>query len=751
MSDAGKRGRTSRVPRAAAQARTTACSQCPTPVDPLRAARVAVYGERFYYFCSAACREAFSLHKASARLAPVRSEPPPAADAPASARPAAVGEADVLPPAPQPAAAPELRRSSPPGLRTETVRSLVLSSKESRSRALVLPAAAILGLLAMSIDLTLGDGMPPWLAPGLSAGACAGLIWATVKHQDLVWRGSALLGLLAPLAATLAALGSLLLEQRAAPLTAAMAGSICFAAATSLALLGRERQALGPQIERLESALLERGRATTLPAGLARRSSALKPGEELLLEPGERSPVDAVIIAGRAQVEPWFDSPLRQARQDGDALLAGARPLDATLRTVVRWVGVDRAWARLTLDPLRRADRHASPARLSERLATSGALGLGILGGCITLSSRLETAVAAASTAALAATLASLALPELVALHLARGLHELLERGISFRSPSALDRTARTTAVVFCAEGTLLQGELTVASVEPSANLSRQELLALSCGAYSGAHSPLTLALSRCAQAEQTRPDATRSPSHYPGLGISAVASTGQSLVVGTRGLLLERRISVAGAEARTAELQALGRSVLLAALDGRWVGLISLQDSVAVGGRAAVQTLLDAGVEPILLSAEARETCQAVARHLGIDQVRPEILPEERALEIRRLTEGAPGLAVVGRSSTDETALAAASLSINVDHVGGPLERWDVDIASGDVRDAAWAVQHTRALYHRTRRAISAAALPAAAALAWLCLGLPAWVTPLAALAGSVWALHGSRRLFRM
>lgn len=689
------------------------------------------------------------MHKASARLAPVRSEPPPAADAPASPPPAAVDEADVLPPAPQPGAAPELHRSTPPGPRTETVRSLVVSSPESRSRALVLPAAAALGLLAMSLDLTLGDGMPPWLAPGLSGGACAGLIWATVKHQDLVWRGSALLGLLAPLAATLAALGSLLVEQRAAPLTAAMAGSICFAAATSLALLGRERRALGAYFERLEAALLERSRAT-LPAGVARRSSALKPGEELLLEPGERSPVDAVIIAGRAQVEPWFNSPLRQPRQDGDALLAGARPLDATLRTVVRWVGVDRAWARLTLDPLRRADRHASPARLSERLATSGALGLGIVGGCITLSSSLETAVAVASTAALAATLASLALPELVALHLARGLHELLERGISFRSPSALDRTARTTAVVFCAEGTLLQGELTVASVEPSANLSRQELLALCCGAYSGAHSPLTLALSRCAQAEQIRPDATRSPSHYPGLGISAVASTGQSLVVGTRGLLLERRISVAGAEARIAELQALGRSVLLAALDGRWVGLISLQDSVAVGGRAAVQTLLDSGVEPILLSAEARETCQAVARHLGIDQVRPEILPEERALEIRRLTEGAAGLAVVGRSSTDESALAAASLSINVDHVGGPLERWDVDIASGDVRDAAWAVQHTRALYHRTRRALSATALPAAAALAWLCLGLPAWVTPLAALAGSVWALHGSR-LFRM
>ena len=230
----------------------------------------------------------------------------------------------------------------------------------------------------------------------------------------MVWRGPALLGLLAPLGATLAALGSLLIERRAAPLTAAMAGSICFAAATSLALLGRERRA---------SSRASIGSSWRYPSGAERRvqqarrgaSSALKPGEELLLEPGEPAPADSVIIAGRAQVQPWFESPLRLARQEGDALLAGARPLDAALRTVVRWAGADRAWARLTLDPLRRADCHAGPARLRNAWRRRGALGLAILGGGITLSSRLETAVALSSAAALAATLASLAWPELVA------------------------------------------------------------------------------------------------------------------------------------------------------------------------------------------------------------------------------------------------------------------------------------------------------------------------------------------------
>src|SRR6185436_13830842 len=109
-------------------------------------------------------------------------------------------------------------------------------------------------------------------------------------------------------------------------------------------------------------------------------------------------------------------------------------------------------------------------------------------------------------------------------------------------------------------------------------------------------------------------------------------------------------------------------------------------------GARSAVQTLIDANIEPVLLSGAARDTCRALGQHLGIEHVRPEVLPEDRAAELRRLTDTTPGLAVVGRSSKDDAALGAEPLSINIDEAGGPLERWDVDIASGDVRDAAWA-----------------------------------------------------------
>jgi cation transport ATPase len=553
-----------------------------------------------------------------------------------------------------------------------------------------------------------------------------------------VWRGPALLGLLAPLAATLAALASLLGSGRAAAHSASAAGAICFASALSLALVARQWRARAPLRKRLERALSAGARR---PAGGA--NGELRPGEEFLLEPGERSPADAVIVAGRGRVEPWFASPLSVPRQEGDTLLAGARVVEGALRAVVRWVGMDRAWARLTLDPERRADRHAVPARLAERLCTSGAVALAVLGALLAFSTQPQAALVLSSAAALAAMLCGISLPEIVALQLSGGVSELLARGVSFREPGALDRAARVGAVVFCAEGTLLSDEPSVASIEPAGSLSKDELLALIAGAFAGVASPLAAALQRCTQDYQVRPDGTRSPNHTPGLGVTAVASSGQSLVVGTRALLLGRHISVAGAESRIGELEALGRSVLLAALDGRYVGLLALQDGIAAGARAAVQHLLDAQVEAILLSGEARETSKALAHHLGIDHVRAEVAPEARAAELRRLEEGFAALAVVGRASKDDSVLGAASLSINIDGAGGPLERWDVDVASGSVRDAAWAVQLARKLYADTTRSIITATAPALVALITTLIGMPAWLAPIAGVAGSALAQH--------
>jgi P-type Cu+ transporter len=711
------------------------CSSCSARVDPLRAPRVAVYAERFHYFCSPECRVRFVPGSPSgAPGAP----PSVAARVVREPRAARDGEAIVVledegatpePPA-EPAANAELDVSSE-----------VLDSPPGSGWLI---AAVWLGALAalLTSPWLAGLHLPRWAPTLCASAACLAFSlsgWGLSLPSTELTRSTRFARLPAPLA-TLAALLALAVDAAATAPAARLAGVVCAVAAGSRIWTLRRQRSLRAMERWLALALGD----TEPSAPFAASASALKQGEELVLRAGERLQVDVVITAGEARVEPWPGSRLRLRRSEGDGLLAGATVIDGALRAVVRWVGHDRGWARLGVDPTRRADLHMAIARLSERLAITGSSALGLAVAAVSLSLQVPPLIAVGYGAAIAAALGNVGLTDLIALLIALGVHRLQLRGICLRSAAALDRAGRTSRVVFCDRGTLLSGELSVASIEPSGSLGESELLGLLAGAYAGVASPIASALTRSLVAQKLRADATRSPSHLPGLGVTAVASSGQALVAGTRALLLERRISVASAETRIAELEALGRSVLLVALDGRWVGLVALQAGLRSGARAATQTLLEAGVEPVLLSGEARETCRALARHIGIEHVRPEVLPHDRAAEVRRLSQAVGMLAVVG-SSIDDAALAQAPLSIDIDPRGGPLERCDIDIASGDVRDAASAIALARALHARARAALVTATAPVALGLLSLFVGLPAWLLPVLGLLGTALA---ARRL---
>jgi P-type Cu+ transporter len=693
---------------------TRPCSGCGSDVDPLRAARVAIFADRFHYFCTPACREAFTP---GAARAPLWNESVPERSSDFSAL-ELDGSATLVPvPAP---------RSSPLG-------------------SSWLHATGLLGVAAALLTLPWFGGLPHWLGPLLAAAACSTLCVSWLGRTGVPNPREGMTRLAAPVSASAAAVALLLLAPQHSPLAASVAGVICAVSAASLALLDRARHSLDARWAQIERALTLEAPEST-PEGSTRHAGReLKPGEEVVLKAGDRSPADAVVVAGRGLVEPWLDSTWRVVRQDGDAILAGAQVIEGALRTVVRWVGNDRAWARLTLDPARRADRHLALCKLAERLGRTGAALFGLAGAALALGLLRQPALAVTYAAAAGAALSNVGLSELLGLFVAGDVHRLLLRGICFRTPAALDRAGRTSIVVFCSQGSLLKGEFNVASIEPTGATSTDDLLCLIAGAYASVASPVGIALCRSAQAHQLRPDATRSPNYLPGMGVTAVTSTGQALVVGTRALLLERRISVASAESRIAELEALGRDVLLVALDGRWVGLVALQDTLQPGARAAVQRLLDSRVEPVLLSGDARETSRALARHMGIEHVRPEVLPEDRAQEVRRLAQAGTQVAVVGRGSSDDGALGAAQLSINIDVGGGPLERWDIDIASGDVRDAALAVSLARQLHTSLRVASLTALIPVALAFLLVIAGLPAWSLPLAGLIGTAtaWRRH--------
>jgi P-type E1-E2 ATPase len=208
---------------------------------------------------------------------------------------------------------------------------------------------------------------------------------------------------------------------------------------------------------------------------------------------------------------------------------------------------------------------------------------------------------------------------------------------------------------------------------------------------------------------------------------------------------MLEQKIGGAVLDARVSQLEAQGRSVLLVALGDRVVGLIALQDGLRAGARPAVQRLLDAGIEPVLLSGEARDTCETIGNALDIEHVRPEVLPADRGAEVRALAEGGNVVSVIGHPAIDDAALAAADVAVAMGAAGATPGEWAVSLASDDVRDAAQALAIPHVARARIGWTIALGAAPGLMAMLAIAFGVaPLACAPMAALLGAITtALH--------
>ena len=744
------------------------CANCGEPTDPLRAARVSIHRERFRYFCSAEC---YLAYDPETRLTPLpqpsrrRSEYPLVGtaacvstepDASYAARRQAADALESVAGDGLPELAASRFMATPPGAplddAPEEAPADALTETAAAPDEVVAPTEVGTLLLALAV---LGGALAVALllagqsSVALSARLVVALVacGALVAEQVMRPRDATEPHPVALLAAPVVAAGTALTARLLAHPDASAATTLSAVAVASIAgilwLVQAARRPLDAERDAIAQALDRTGHRVVAGEVMAATALDLRPGEEIVVEAGEVVPVDATVVAGNAEVAPWLGATVTAERGEGDAIVAGARVLRGRIRAVTGWAGVDRAWIRLTGDPRRRADQLAQLARVGYLLAERGAplaAGFAALTAFAGAYGHLQIIMYAVAAQA---AVANAGVAQIGALHIAKTVLEALRRGIAYRSADALDRAGRVSSVAFCARGTLLLGEPEVANIEPVGPHDPASVLALVAGAESGAPDPAATAILRAARMRGVRPDGVRSPSYQRGLGVTAVASNGQPVVVGTRALMLKQRISVASAEAKITELEALGRTVMLVALGGRLIGVLGLQDGLRPGARAAVQHLLDVGVEPVLLSGDARETCEALGRALDIDHVRPEVLPSDRGEEIRRLADGGAVVAVVGHSPTDDGALSAADVSVALSSAGATSAEWSVQLASDDVRDAAYAIRLAHRGRNEARLGLVLTLAPAAAvALAVAFTLLPPAAAPLAAVAGTLGAL---------
>jgi len=470
----------------------------------------------------------------------------------------------------------------------------------------------------------------------------------------------------------------------------------------------------------------------------------------VLVEPGEIVPVDVTVTGGDVEILPWIGATTPVRRRTGESVIAGAQIIHGRLRGVCTFAGNDRSFARVLIDPRRRADALAPMAQASRALVERWAIAASLIAAVSAFVARRQSIDAAMTALAVHAALSNAVIASIAGVHVVRGVLLGFRRGIVYRSADAWDRAGKVSVSIFCARGTLLLGEPELTELEsPGGKLEPNDVLALAAGAERSAEHPIATAIVRAARTRNVRPDGVRNPNPSIGLGVTAVSASGEDLCVGNRALMMEQRISIAAAEERIAELERIGRTVVLVALSSRLVGLLGLQDGLRPGARAAVQHLLDAQIEPVLMSGDSRETCEAIGRSLDIDHIRPEVLPADRSAEVRRLIDAGMNVAVLGHPGIDDAALGAADVAVALTSAGSAPGDQAISLASDDVRDAALSL----ALAHRTRIdarvGLAIAVVPALIGAIAVAFGiLPPAYAPISALLGAAMAVIHVRRL---
>lgn len=709
------------------------CPVCGTSVEPLRAREVLLFEDGFRFLCSAECR--IRYHAGDRDHDAAREH---RAQVVSSSRP-------------RPRVRPAVKQI------VESAPSTIELTRNAQP-----PPPPWFGLAMAAAGLVLGAlGQNPLIAVlasgAIGASAVSALVAGWPARGEIGWVAWAL-GPVGALLATLGALAAAADDPRLGLVGAAVASGLVVVRTW---LDRRSNQPVRHVADRLHAKMPSRMRVARKTAEWGEdagwkeiEASRVRAGEEIIVGEGEVVGVDGVVQAGEAFAHLHPSSPTAVRRGAGDSILAGARIIDGEIRVLATRVGDERALVRPASFGDPRAERPAPLTVLTARMTRWGGLvvlagaagGVLLTEGDIGLAGQLSAAAAVLLAIPLGAIRRASEDPYVSAAAMAA------ERGIVFASAHTLDRTGRTAVAALCTHGTITEGDPEVVEVHAIGDTSPLPLMGLVAGAETSAQDhPIALAIARFTETRGIAAESVRRASFLPGRGVTALTPSGQEIVVGNRALLLAEGVSVAVADAEAARAEERGQTVVFVGLDGRVRALISLRDEDRPGARAAVQRMIDLGIEVVLISGDHRGTIEALARHLDIGHVKAELLPDERGAEVRRLRETGGVVAVVGHAGRDDAALGAADVQVVLNAAGAPEAERMVSLSSDDVRDASAALWLARAARRAAWRGTTAAALGGAllATLAAFGLLAPA-VAALLALGLDAYALPSAARLLR-
>jgi P-type Cu+ transporter len=277
------------------------------------------------------------------------------------------------------------------------------------------------------------------------------------------------------------------------------------------------------------------------------------------------------------------------------------------------------------------------------------------------------------------------------------------ESGILIKGGEALEVAHKVQTVVLDKTGTITEGRPSVTDVFTADGFQKDDLLRLAASAERGSEHPLGEAIVRHAEERGLKPAAAASFNAVAGHGIEAEVE-GRQVLLGNGKLMGGRGVSLDGLSERAAKLAAEGKTPVFVAVGGAAGGLIAIADPIKADSKEAIAELQRWGLEVVMVTGDNRRTAEAVAREVGIRRVLAEVLPEDKAAEVKKLQAGRRVVAVVGDGINDAPALAEADLGIAIGTgTDVAIEASAITLMSGSLRGVVTAL----ALSRRTMRTI--------------------------------------------
>ncbi|KPU44221.1 copper-exporting P-type ATPase A [Oxobacter pfennigii] len=422
-------------------------------------------------------------------------------------------------------------------------------------------------------------------------------------------------------------------------------------------------------------------------------------GDIIVVKPGEKIPVDGEVIEGLTSVDESMltGESIPIEKKQGDKVIGASINKNGSIRFKATKVGKDTALSQI-IKLVEDAQGSKAPiAKMADIISgyfVPIVMSIAIIAGLawyISGESEVFALTIFISILVIACPCAlGLATPTAIMVGTGKGA----EYGVLIKGGEALETAHKIKTIVFDKTGTITEGKPKVTDIITAGGINEERLLALAASAERGSEHPLGEAIVKGAEEKGLEFLKVESFKAIPGHGIEVVIE-GSTVLLGNKKLMIERNIDITEMEGTSDKLAEEGKTPMYVSRHEKLAGIVAVADVMKESSKKAIEKLHSMGIEVAMITGDNRRTAEAIAKQVGIDRVLAEVLPQDKANEVKKLQSEGKKVAMVGDGINDAPALAQADIGIAIGSgTDVAMESADIVLMRSDLMDVPTAIQ---------------------------------------------------------